>query len=172
MGLHTKRGNKKYFFKFLFLKMVPFFAVAIMVVGTLFMTTGCVKGGGHKEDPEEAVNDTLPFTEIEFDEEYHDFGEVKVESVVSHNFHFKNIGKKPLKIYRVRSSCGCTTPAWTDNLIPPGGKGFIKVQFSAKGKSPGVNNKKSTVISNTKPKIHELKIRAEVIKDRNDPEEG
>src|SRR6266850_7228747 len=76
----------------------------------------------------------------------YDFGKIKQGVPVSHEFKFTNKGKVPLIITTVQASCGCTTPDWSKDAIPPGQQGFIKATFSAA--SPGVFDKTVTVTAN------------------------
>jgi len=66
----------------------------------------------------------------------------------------------PLIIATVQASCGCTTPDWTKDAIPPGQTGFIKATFSAA--SPGVFDKTVTVTANVENGSVQLKIKGEV----------
>lgn len=67
---------------------------------------------------------------IEFNKMIHDFGDISLSSgKQSYTFTFKNIGKQPILINTVISSCGCTTPVWTKNPVKPGEKGKIDVTF-------------------------------------------
>jgi len=86
---------------------------------------------------------------IKFDKETHDFGKVAEEvGSVSYDFTFTNTGTAPLVISGVRTSCGCTTPSWTREPIPPGGTGVIKATYSTTGR-PNAFNKNITVSSNS-----------------------
>jgi len=68
---------------------------------------------------------------IRFDKKVHDFGDVLIaEGPVSCIFTFTNIGKAPLVIHNVISSCGCTTPEWTREPVRPGATGTIQATFS------------------------------------------
>ena len=68
---------------------------------------------------------------IRFDRKVHDFGDVLIaEGPVSCIFTFTNIGKAPLVIHNVISSCGCTTPDWTREPVKPGATGTIQATFS------------------------------------------
>ena len=68
---------------------------------------------------------------IRFDKKVHDFGDVLIaEGPVSCIFTFTNIGKAPLVIHNVISSCGCTTPEWTREPVKPGATGTITATFS------------------------------------------
>ncbi len=67
---------------------------------------------------------------VEFDKMVHDFGDIMLKSGKhSHTFNFKNIGKQPVVIQTVISSCGCTQPEWTKSPVMPGSSGKIKVTF-------------------------------------------
>jgi hypothetical protein len=60
-----------------------------------------------------------------------DFGRIAQGRPVTHSFEVKNTGKTPLILANVEASCGCTTPEWSDQPIPPGGTSIIKVGFNA-----------------------------------------
>ncbi|MBX7094613.1 MAG: DUF1573 domain-containing protein [Flavobacteriales bacterium] len=103
---------------------------------------------------------------IVFEETEYDFEHKKQNSVVEHVFVFKNTGTAPLVISDVERSCGCTTPEWSKDPIPPGGKGVIKVHYDSK--RVGVFTKSITVKSNDPDEPAKL-IR---IKGQIDAEEG
>ncbi|NOY36531.1 MAG: DUF1573 domain-containing protein [Chlorobi bacterium] len=85
---------------------------------------------------------------IAFESKVHDFGRIKeVAGRVTHDFKFKNTGDQPLVITRVTASCGCTTPTWSKEPIPPGGDGFIRVVYNPKNR-PNAFNKSITIYSN------------------------
>ena len=68
---------------------------------------------------------------IRFDHKVHDFGDVLMsEGPVTCMFTFTNIGKQPLVVHNVISSCGCTTPEWTRQPVRPGATGTIEATFS------------------------------------------
>ncbi|HCR53524.1 MAG TPA: DUF1573 domain-containing protein [Cytophagales bacterium] len=90
----------------------------------------------------------------------HDFGKIKQGVPVSHEFKFTNTGKTPLVITNVQASCGCTTPAWSKDPIPPGGQGFIKATYNAA--SMGGFNKTITVMANVENGFKQLSIKGEV----------
>ena len=73
-------------------------------------------------------------TDIKFYEETYDFGKISEGEVVTHRFKFKNVGENPLIIKDVKPSCGCTTPNYSKDPVPPGGEGFIDVSFNSKGR--------------------------------------
>ena len=86
-----------------------------------------------------------------FEEETFDFGKVKEDKgPVEHKFVFTNSGDAPLVIQGVRASCGCTTPAWSKEPVPPGEKGFITAKYNPKNR-PGSFHKSLTITSNANP---------------------
>ena len=101
--------------------------------------------------------------EITFDKTVHDFGKVAEElGKVDCEFEFTNTGDAPLVLNNASSSCGCTVPSWTKEPIAPGGKGSIKVSYSAAGR-PGAISKSVTVTSNATTPSVSLRIAGEVI---------
>ena len=65
-----------------------------------------------------------------FEEVVHDYGTISQDGDGNWTFHFKNIGKEPIVISRVRSTCGCTVPAWPKEPIEPEASGEITVKYN------------------------------------------
>lgn len=106
---------------------------------------------------QELKTTSIGFTETEFE-----FGDVKEGEFAKHEFVFKNTGTEPLYVRDAKASCGCTTPEWTKDTIPPGGEGKILVQFNSEGR-PDKFNKTVTVLANTDPEANVLTIKGFVI---------
>jgi hypothetical protein len=68
--------------------------------------------------------------EIWFGELIHDYGEIARDSDGTWSFVFKNLGKEAIVINRVRSTCGCTIPAWPKEPVAPGTSGEITVKYN------------------------------------------
>ena len=68
--------------------------------------------------------------ELWFDEYVHDYGQIGQNSDGSWTFTFKNVGENAVLINRVRSTCGCTVPAWPREPIEPGSAGEITVKYN------------------------------------------
>ncbi|MBN2663810.1 MAG: DUF1573 domain-containing protein [Bacteroidales bacterium] len=107
------------------------------------------------------VNDQSELTKIEFKNSTFDFGTIVQGETVTHIYYFNNTGTKPLVINGVRSSCGCTVPAYSKEPLNPGEEGYIKVTFNSSGKQ-GSQNKVVTVSTNTDPENTELFIKGDV----------
>jgi hypothetical protein len=84
---------------------------------------------------------------MKFTTEKHDFGVIPQNIPASYTFTFTNTGKEPLVIKSAVGSCGCTVPQYTQEAIPAGGKGSIKVTYNAAALGP--INKTVTVATNS-----------------------
>jgi len=60
------------------------------------------------------------------------------------HFKYQNIGKAPMKLTSVKTSCGCTVANWKKDEIAPGEKGEITATFSI-GNRTGTQVKAVTV---------------------------
>ena len=78
-----------------------------------------------------AVQAQNPAHSIKFEETTHDFGTLEQGAPTTTIFKFENVSKAPVTLSNVKASCGCTTPVWTKDEIPPGGKGEIKVSYNS-----------------------------------------
>ncbi|MFO7256167.1 MAG: DUF1573 domain-containing protein [Bacteroidota bacterium] len=99
---------------------------------------------------------------IRFQELVHDFGYIDQHGgPVSYSFQFVNTGDKPVRIISVQASCGCTTPDWTRDPVPPGKGGFIQASYDPKGR-PGYFNKSLTVTTDADATPVVLQIKGQV----------
>lgn len=103
----------------------------------------------------------MPKTMIEFTDTKHNFGTITEGDVVSYSYHFKNSGQHPLLISRTDVSCGCTTPSYPRQPIPPGGEGDIEVRFNSAGKK-GQQHKNILVHSNAQEEAISIGFDADV----------
>lgn len=92
----------------------------------------------------------------------HDFGKLKQGVPATTTFEFTNEGTADLVLSNVKPSCGCTTPEYSKDPIPPKGKGFIKATYNAA--SMGSFQKSITVSSNVSEQPVILTIKGEVEK--------
>lgn len=100
--------------------------------------------------------------QLTFREETHDFGMVSEnKGPVTHEFVFTNNSNRPVKILKVQASCGCTTPGWSKEIIPPGKEGFVQASYNPKGR-PGFFNKSLTVTTDLEANPIVLQIKGQV----------
>ncbi len=98
--------------------------------------------------------------EIEFEKKFVDFGTLKVGDVKVVTVTYRNIGKKPLILDDVISSCDCTTVEWDKAPVMPGKTGTIKATYTAK--NVGLISKRITVLSNANTDRVILQLKGEV----------
>jgi hypothetical protein len=123
----------------------------------LMIVLATVAVQGFAQAPTQANADLAVAT---FEAQNFDFGKIKQGAPVTHEFKFTNTGKVPMIITNVQASCGCTTPDWSKDPIPAGGKGFIKATYNAA--SVGAFNKAVTVTANIPNGSVQLFIKGEV----------
>jgi hypothetical protein len=91
-----------------------------------------------------------------------DIGTIKdSDKPVTHIFRFTNTGNAPLQITKLQTTCGCTTPEYSDKPVLPGREGIIKVAYDPKGKS-GRIDQSVIIVANTVPNIHILRLKGNV----------
>ncbi|HET9487152.1 MAG TPA: DUF1573 domain-containing protein [Chryseosolibacter sp.] len=100
--------------------------------------------------------------QLAFREETHDFGTIdETKGPVKHEFVFTNNSARPVKILKVQASCGCTTPGWSKEVIPPGRTGYIQASYDPKGR-PGFFTKSLTVTTDLEANPIILQIKGQV----------
>ncbi|MDR2705290.1 MAG: DUF1573 domain-containing protein [Planctomycetaceae bacterium] len=63
----------------------------------------------------------------------HDFGRVTIGADVVYPFVMENVYQQDIKILGVHSSCGCTIPSLSTNLLKAGEKGTVFAKFNTNG---------------------------------------
>ncbi|MBQ8061840.1 MAG: DUF1573 domain-containing protein [Bacteroidales bacterium] len=124
--------------------MNKFFSIAIAVfLGLLACAPWAYSQGSQKDNTFGGV--------VKLDKTVHDFGDIMVsDGPVSATFTVTNVGTKPLVIYHVASSCGCTDVEWTKQPLKPGEKGSIKATY--KNDEGGYPFDKTLTVSFSEPK--------------------
>lgn len=108
--------------------------------------------------------DTRPV--ISFTETTHNYGVIKYKGDGAAEFTFKNEGKEPLLLTKVRSSCGCTVPkTWPKEPIKAGDTATIEVKYNTR--IVGAFSKSVWVYSNAKNSPVTLRIKGKVIQPNN-----
>ena len=81
--------------------------------------------------PDDAGEDGAQLGEtVEFDKTVHDFGDISMDDgPQTCTFTVKNVGKEPIAIYEVVTSCGCTDASWTREPLQPGKTGTISATY-------------------------------------------
>lgn len=96
---------------------------------------------------------------VTIDKDVHDFGEViTCSGPLSCTFTITNNSDKPIVIFSVASSCGCTDVKWTHEPIRPGESGTISATYS-NDEGPIAFDKNLTVYFSNVKKPYTLKLR-------------
>ena len=121
-------------------------------------------GTGHAPQRPKYMMDAeaMAATTVDWGQTNHDFGQIPQGETVRHTFRFKNTGDEPLRLTRVKASCGCTTPSYSSEPIAPGEEGFIEVAFNSRGRS-GPQRKTVVVTGNFEPVNMILRFQGEVV---------
>jgi hypothetical protein len=112
------------------------------------------------QESEKIVDKKSPH--MEFNETVHDYGTLEYGGDGTTIFKFKNTGKDPLVVTKVRTSCGCTSPSWSKEPVKKNKTGEITVKYNTR--IPGRFTKTVTVYSNAPESPVRLKIKGEVVK--------
>ena len=67
--------------------------------------------------------------EIRFESYSHNFGTILIDTMVTHAFVYRNCGSAPLRIDRVKTTCGCTGFSHAKRPILPNDTGVINVHY-------------------------------------------
>lgn len=119
-----------------------------IILGGLIMAS-CNQADKTPADVASIVKDSSKFTAIQWADTTIDFGSKKMGEVVNIAFMCTNTGNKPLYLYDVRPSCGCTLVDYSKTPIEPGNQGKIEAQFDTKKSHPGEVHKTVFVRSNS-----------------------
>ena len=103
----------------------------VIFVFTLF---SCSPQKGNQKKAEIIVSEkSTEITEITFNEEIHDFGQLISGEIVVATFVFTNSGKHNLVIGKIESDCGCVQVEFSKEPIKPNETGIIEVEFDSSG---------------------------------------
>jgi len=105
-------------------------------------------------------NDTKPM--FKFEKELINYGKVIQNSNGNRVFKFINIGKSPLIITDIKTSCDCAIPKKPTDPIMPGEKGQITVSYDTS--KVGGFSKQITIFSNAKNSRKSIRIKGFVTK--------
>ena len=117
---------------------------------------------------DEAKSDTTnqpskeKYAELEYIEDFFDFGSIVQGEVVTHTFRFRNAGNDVLIIKDLIPDCGCTQPKIDKKVLEPGEEGSVEVIFDSKGWY-GSQYKSVAIRSNSPIRDKSVTIKANVV---------
>ena len=140
-----------------------------MIIGVLFSCKNRSDGELSASEIQNIINNPITassdvdkfLTSLSAEPIFFDAGRVIEGAVISHTFYISNTGNVPLEKSEIKSTCGCTVAESGSSKVSPGARDSITVRFDTKGFT-GVQEKKITLVSNTRPREHYFTIRADV----------
>jgi thiol-disulfide isomerase/thioredoxin len=135
-------------------------ALIAVVGGVAFGATPTTKPAAAPATRPAAVPGTQPAANapvIQCDKPIHDFELVMAGPTLKHSFELRNAGKAPLKIERVKPSCGCTIAGSYPKTIEPGQSGLFPFSLASKKLHSGPFSK-SIQISSNDPATPQLRL--------------
>lgn len=150
---------------------------SLLIIGLILSLVSCQENADKKAtgaapvppgtSPSLAMADSSQFTTIEWESLSKNYDKITEGQKLEVSFKFKNTGDKPLVIYEVRPSCGCTAAEPPKEPIAPGAEGVIKGSFDSNGKE-GLQHKSLSVRANTKnSQEHSLQFQVNVEKKKS-----
>ncbi|MGE0078040.1 MAG: DUF1573 domain-containing protein [Bacteroidales bacterium] len=111
-------------------------------------------------------SDSSAVADLEYIEDFFDFGTITAGETVSHTFRFKNSGNGVLIVKDVIPSCGCTTSKLSSKMLKPGDEGTVEVVFNSTGWY-GSQYKSVTLRTNSPIREKSVTIKANVVEGSN-----
>ncbi|MEM6345157.1 MAG: DUF1573 domain-containing protein [Bacteroidota bacterium] len=102
---------------------------------------------------------------IKFEKTTHDFGELEKGAPCEYTFQFTNVSDAPIKLGRVKASCGCTTPSYTKEEVAPGANGTIHVKYNSQRVGPFSKTVTVTYDSVERPVVLYIKGKVNTVED-------
>jgi hypothetical protein len=117
------------------------------ILASAFIAASC-NSTSKPEDVYTVMQDSSKYTTVQWLDTAIDFGSKKMGDIVNITFRCKNTGNKPLYLFNVRPSCGCTLADYTREPIAPGQEGKIDARFDTNKSHPGEVHKSISVSVN------------------------
>jgi hypothetical protein len=117
--------------------------VILRVLPVLLILAAC----GRTAPPLVPEADRTDRPRLVFTGDGHDFGRRERRETLEHVVRFDNGGREPLTIRKIDTHCGCAAALLSRRVIPPGGRGTIRITFTT-GSVPGRRTKVMEVMTN------------------------
>ncbi len=128
-------------------------AKTILLIFILFLASCKPPKGGREKTDIETSEKPAGKTEIQFEEEFHDFETLVSGEIVVAIFVFTNSGEHNLLINNIESDCGCVSVHFSKEPVKPGESGIIEIEFDSSGLF-GKQFKSIEIHANTKDLKH------------------
>jgi hypothetical protein len=134
-------------------------SISVILLSVAILVSAC---SATKKVAEVVESSPSKMPVLTFDLDTIDLGDLVEGEKRTMAYTFKNTGTDTLQI-DLATACKCTDLRWTQDAIPPGGRGTIEVEFDSTNFSGNVK-KTIDVIANTEPLVTEVFFTALVVK--------
>jgi hypothetical protein len=110
-------------------------------------------------------------SQIKWDQEMHDFGDIEKGKPATYEFSFTNNTKETILITTVRPACGCTAANYTKTPIKPGEKGMVAATFNAASAGAFQKSVTITTTENGAEAVKTLSFKGKVLEPATDKKE-
>lgn len=128
------------------------------LIGFILLLTFTYNQGYSQDSDSTKTMHDIP---IKINTKLKNLGILELGEKVVYKFEITNTSNKPLVIWHVSASCGCTTPNWTKKPIQPNETGIVKVKFESE--EPGAFEKSVHVYTNFNDRPVKLVIQGQVV---------
>jgi hypothetical protein len=135
--------------------------IVLIVLSLSFACSNSPKGDSSLNVTSENSNEKK-YSDLQFREDFFDFGSIVQGEVVSHTFHFHNAGNGILIIKDLVPDCGCTEPKIEKKSLNPGEESYVEIIFNSKGWA-GSQYKSVTLRTNSPNREKSVTIKANVV---------
>ncbi|HJS75109.1 MAG TPA: DUF1573 domain-containing protein [Vicinamibacteria bacterium] len=96
---------------------------------------------------------------MEIEPAEHDFGAVRQDQKLTHDFLVRNTGTEDLTLLRIATSCGCAAALPAERVVPPGGSTTLQVTLETR-KYKGAVERSVSIASNDRRRVATVRVRA------------
>lgn len=128
----------------------------LLLLLALSVLSGCNRG--------DTENEFLEPTTIEIEDPVRHYYPILQGQKQNITMKITNTGDKPLKIFKVLPSCGCTLAKFTTSAIAPGNYGLLEMEYNS-NKNIGHVGIYTTIVANTKKHYHTVYFDLNVVPD-------
>lgn len=129
---------------------------------TLVLVFGFLLLGSHLFAQVGQVEIPSPSPRLEFEDDFYDFGQVEMGTVVRHDYHFRNTGQQDLIVYGAKGGCTCVTAELHADTLAPDSSGYVSLVFDTKNRV-GQEANNIHLMTNTPQKVHRVGFKGEIL---------
>ena len=104
----------------------------LLIISSFLLLISC-SNRAKQNRQEQQQNAVTEKTTVRFAKTTHNFGTLSAGEIVLFTFEFTNTGEHNYQISAIESDCGCISTNHIREVVKPGEKGWIEVEFDTSG---------------------------------------